>query len=494
MSDPRFSKAGKDPRFRKAAIADPKVEVDPRFQAVLTDKKFRAPKSQKPTGKPLHKDDSDNDESFKWDAASSSSEDSADDIEQELMDYNAGVDATVWEETLEDTVLSEDASARLAVLGCDWDKIQAADIFSMFQTFLDSLAKKRVALHRSVVSVNFYPSEFGKTEMEWEAEHGPRLEIEDEDETLMTPDQLQAKEHRVNEALRKYQKQRRKYYYAVVVFDSVETANFVYNELDGCGASFCATLLDLRFVPDSLTEFPYAAISTCTEAPGANYKSPLEDGGAAATFSHSKVTCSWDEDLPERKILRRKLTPKEIAELDLSAYIASDSEADAPSDTEAYRKALLSGDDESTDGEVEMGDMEMKVNRNVENIGKKIEQGKGSAKSAKSLSAWEQYLEKRKEEKRQKTMMRKMSGKRDVDGTSGALDAEELEKLLPSKKARTDKTTDRSEDADKITQDPRLQAIFQNPDFAVDTTHPAFDKKSQVMRQVLAEKSKRRRK
>ena len=493
MSDPRFSKAGKDPRFRKAAIADTKAEIDPRFKAVLTDKKFRAPRNQKPTGKPVHKDDSDQDDSFKWDAASSSSEESVDDIEQELTEYNAGVDPTVWEETVEDTILSEDASARLAVLGCDWDKIQAADIFSMFQTFLDSLGKKRVAAQRAVHSVNFYPSEFGKTEMEWEAQHGPRLEVDDDDESMMTAEELQAKENRVNEALRKYQKQRRKYYYAVVVFDSVETANLVYTELDGCGASFCATLLDLRFVPDSLTEFPYPAISTCNEAPGASYKSPLEDGGAAATFSHSKVACSWDEDLPERKILRRKLTPKEIAELDLSAYIASDSEADAPSDTEAYRKALLSGD-ESTDGEVEMGDMEMKVNRNVENIGKKIEQGKSSSKSLKNLSAWEQYLEKRKEEKRQKTMMRKMSGKRDVDGTSGALDAEELEKLLPSKKAKTEKSGDKTEDAEKITQDPRLQAIFQNPDFAVDTTHPAFDKKSQVMRQVLAEKSKRRRK
>ncbi|CBZ53791.1 Predicted CDS Pa_6_6770, related [Neospora caninum Liverpool] len=178
-----------------------------------------------------------------------------------------------------------------------------------------------------------------------------------------------------NEALRKYQKERSRYYYAVVEFDSVASAKFFYDELDGCDISFALDGLDLRFIPDDL-EFPHSPTSVSTLSAQKGEEGRLADEAALLRYEpppaastalrHSRVKCTWDETPMERtKMLTRRFTEKELRDLDLKEYLASSSssedESSGPdgrrwklteSNLQAYRRQLL-GDaaDLSSDSE-----------------------------------------------------------------------------------------------------------------------------------------------
>ena len=54
------------------------------------------------------------------------------------------------------------------------------------------------------------------------------------------------------EALRKYQLERLKYYFAVVEFDSVAAADRVYEECNGLEFENTSNVIDLRFIPEGM--------------------------------------------------------------------------------------------------------------------------------------------------------------------------------------------------------------------------------------------------
>ncbi|VDP40599.1 unnamed protein product [Echinostoma caproni] len=118
-------------------------------------------------------------------------------------------------------------------------------------------------MRRLVIWENFiYPSEFGMKRLAEEAVHGPK-ELVDKSEEAEDPDvddQIQFDlEDRVGwrkaslsmrRRIRQYQLARLKYFYAIIEFDSAETAEAVYNACDGFEYESSGAKFDLRFVDD----------------------------------------------------------------------------------------------------------------------------------------------------------------------------------------------------------------------------------------------------
>ncbi|KAF4671746.1 pre-rRNA-processing protein esf1 [Perkinsus chesapeaki] len=538
-------------RFNKVPLAVRKVELDDRFSKVLTDKKFSSGGDMKRfyaagKKKDLESEDEDEDEQqgvtgsgFVWNEVSSDSEgassDEEDASEVEWDKYNDEAEkANVWSygDDDESKKLQGDATSRVAVLGLNWDEAEASDIFVMFQTFLDSTQKSvGGGATRKVKRVRIFPSDYGLKRLEIEKVRGPVLDSDVEDldagessasdtdeepdmeaERLKKEKEIQdPKAHLAQLALRKYQRQRTKYYYAIAEFDSRETGDLVYNELDGIGASFCSMMMDLRFVPDELEEFPHPPTSTCTEMPK-KYQKTNNDNQQAQ--SHTNAKCSWDEPAPERRFLSKKLTPEDIAEIDLDAYLASssDEESDINEDNvEDYRKQLLGGElSEDDDKEEEekgkeegdslAGEMTFKFNTSTQAMAEEVEArasalkesgqlGRAGLAAAEKKSPWEQYLDKRKQKdkvKREKRLQARMAAE-DEDAKATKAEAgrqkEELE-LITGHKESEEGPEAKAKDMEVNVNDPRFTKMFEDTAFAIDPTHPEF-KKTKAMSQLM---------
>jgi hypothetical protein len=197
-------------------------------------------------------------------------------------------------------------------------------------------------------------------------------------------------------------------------------------------------------------------------------------------MEHSKVKCTWDEDPPERKILMRKFTPAQIANMDLDAYLESASDADEVD--VGNLKALLGADEESGSSEA-MGDMEMSFSRAVESIGKDVSKRLAETGSANQsdLSQWEQYLEKRKDAKKSKKMERRQQiESQKIERQAAAKANTSAARKLREEEGNKSSDDEQEVDAAALAQDSRLNKLFNDPRFAVDPTHPSFNKNSVV--------------
>lgn len=524
-SDKRFSGIKRDPRFRKPAAKKSKTVLDSRFKHILTDEKFRGASGKNPRGmgkqnqtkrKQTRNRDmeqfyeldtpreaqslSDNevdleDDKFQWDAESSSSED---DMTQELHN-----DMALSDEEKEEVELG-DSTEKIAFMNCNWDIITATDLYVLIQSFLDDNAPGR-----KLVKITVHKSDYGAERMEREEQYGPLIEgmpsDNEEDDSLKTQAELDLIEKKRLDAIRRYEKQKRLYYYAIAEFDSINTACIVYDELDGVAAGYCSESLDLRFVPEDTPDpsTKREPVSFADHIPE-SYTPPMVEVGDV-TMQHSKVKLSWDEDPPERKVLMKKLTPAQIRDLDLEAYLESDDNEEEAVDADQIRKALLGeenednsqvSEEESPEEEPVMGEMEMSFSRDVESIGKNVAKKLADAnvKSSEDMTVWEKYLEKRKEARKAKKAARRdqIEQQRQERIATAKANAKAAKKSREAEEDSSDEDEAlfKQSNMDDMVQDSRLDKLFSDSRFAVDPTHPSY-KKSSVINSIKRKNSRK---
>ncbi|CDS11419.1 hypothetical protein LRAMOSA03682 [Lichtheimia ramosa] len=401
-NDPRFAHVHNDPRFVRPKKKDTKVTVDKRFSSMLTSKEFNDRPKVDRYGRRVQEDskeelrnlyefedsdqDSDDDNLSLAELEKEIAEDEENladekikvgkrgqkDVDYDPMRGKGVIDSSDSEDTdAEDTVDEESSSEeeakipegeptyRLAAVNMDWDRLKAVDILKVLNTFKPP---------QSVIkSVAVYPSEFGKERMAKEDIQGPPKEIfdakESEDQPERERDEDSYEEEFDQEALRKYQIERLRYYYAVIECDNVQTAAAIYKACDGNEYEASANFFDLRYIPDDMT-FDDEPREVATFAPEEYHPSNF----STEALQHTKVKLTWDADDYDRiEVMRRNFTEQDIEEMDFNAYLASSDDDDDDDDNEdvdalreKYRK-LLENSDNAFDGHdhAEEGDMEV---------------------------------------------------------------------------------------------------------------------------------------
>lgn len=355
------------------------------------------------------------DEEEEEDDDESDDDDDSDDVEDEFAEQ-----ARIWEKN-EASVLRGDATCRLAVMGCDWDHVTSNDLLVMFKTYLSGKEARKALFGNKgeVAKISVYQSEFGKEQMAKEATEGPCIQEFASASTnpakkLTTIAEDEAQEKAQQESIRRYQLLRTKFYWALVECDSVATANWLYDQMDGLEAhSMTPASLDLRFVPDELAP-PYEPVNSSIEVPSKYVALPT----VRSALSHTKVKCTWDEAPQQRKkdLMKKSFSANELADMDLKAYLASSSSEEDEEGAEALRKLVRGGDNEddsdffksdASEGENDddrFVDMEQSFSTKASEIAENLEKKTTEMANKKvhtlqpdeDKSVWQKYLDKKK--------------------------------------------------------------------------------------------------
>ena len=389
----------------------------------------------------------------------SSTEDSSDDDPEEPVDETVSGDDQQWDKWGEldhDAEYTKESTNRIAVCNMDWDRVDAQDIFIAMSSFCPSGSA-------GVKSVRIYKSLFGKTRMAEEEKLGPkelRGIVEPTNEKLFSEnDDVKDLDKKAMERVRKYQISRLKYFYAVVDFDSVCSANTVYNACDGVEYELSATRFDLRFIP-SETEFDDEPTSSCestTDLHLERYRPKIFSNTALAL---GKVELTWDEVDHERaKAMRRAFSEAELEDESSAAamkYIAMSSDDENSSKEEyEYKNAADEGEFNTPEGEFNTpegainkykalltGMIKRPCNNVEEEEEAKFEISLGTEdvikrgchqKDAKRMTPWEQYLHRKREiSKIKRKEKKKLNQPGDTDISFSKYDSTDNNKLEDS--------------------------------------------------------------
>lgn len=542
-----------DPRFRRESKKKNKVVLDSRFKGMFTDEDFISPVTLDKYGRKIDSNeeknnlerfyrldddengsetladnavascDDDGDGDFQTNITTSTTDNNTDDdSDEEVLEGQHAMEEILSSHPLvNENIPSGEPTERLAVMNLDWDAIRADDIFTLANAFKPQIGR--------IISCQVYPSSFGKERMQRESVEGPAKEIFTEKER---PDDG---EDYNSESLRKYQFERMRYYYAVIVCDSVETAKAVYRNCDGNEFERSANYLDFRYIPPHVTFSPVEdgpLHSECYALPE-NY-TPKHSLVTEALQS-SKVSLTWDKDDQHRATALKQGNSRikaSSAEVDLSAYLASSSSEDDGDDDDdnhhknninnsnnenlrdEYRKKLLSStpinvfERPSRSGD-EGGDMEITFTGAFDNLSQSSE---GENDDRDDPTPFTKYLARREEKskkekvpekvvnptKKDKRLKRKKKEEEERDLALLVDDDDDEEEEFSSavkaskKSSSTKTTTTRSSGSGTFfdANDPRFEEIYKDSSYALDPSDPSF-RRTDGTEKMIKERQKR---
>ncbi|KAI5951187.1 ESF1 [Candida jiufengensis] len=489
-------------------------------------------------------------------------EESSDESDVSLEDLESEEESEV--EIEESKPQDADPTKSFAVVNMDWDNLRAEDLMATFISF--------VPKGGSIKSVKIYPSEFGKERMQKEEIEGPSRDIfksskkskkkstQDSDDdsdsdidsdidindakelervTKKLYEQDDGKEDYDSKALRKYQLQRLRYFYAVVECDSINTSQNIYKNVDGTEYESTANIFDLRYIPDDMIFDELDVKDECFKI-SKNYRP--DSKFVTDALQHSKVKLTWDETPKERLTLSsRPLSQREIEDNDFKAYLASDSEDDKDekdedsNDLKTKYQSLL-GNTFQTVGKEDKDEEEDDVDMEI-TFDPGLKDGKNESDEDKEETTIDAYKRKEKERRQRRLNKYKESkeveedeeeenyqknkskhkkhNKKSKDQTNltdkqkaelelvlmdneatqqdhfNMKDVLKNEKNLKNKKKNKKVDSEMTQDNFNINlQDSRFNEIFENHEYAIDPSNSEF-KKSSVMNRILKERSAR---
>ena len=94
-----------------------------------------------------------------------------------------------------------------------------------------------------------------------------------------------------DDKLRRYEKERLKYYYAVIECDNKNTADQIYRECDGNQFENSNLQFDLRFISDQIEFDPTMLKDECNDIP----MSGEVKNFVSRAMGHSKVSLTWED-------------------------------------------------------------------------------------------------------------------------------------------------------------------------------------------------------
>lgn len=271
---------------------------------------------------------------------------------------------------------------RLAVMNIDWNLIEAQDLYVLFKTMAPTMG--------NIESVTIYLSDFGKEKLQEEQLQGPsnvllskseyekkksiekKLEKHKEIEKKQRLELKKEKKHKKKEKelviegeeditdklhperVREYEFNKLKYYYAVVVCDSVDTAMHLYNECDGREIETTSSHLDVRFIPDDINFEGREILNECKKMPD-NYKPKQNIYSKQIQSSDADLT--WDKNPLSMDVLKNYDSFKDLNEQDFSNYLASSDEDEDDIANEAF--GIAEGDEE--DDQEDAGEIDQEV-------------------------------------------------------------------------------------------------------------------------------------